>query len=93
MGLRPVEPGGRLVAGAHVLATGARFAAANDEGYLTSACFSPTLGHDIALGFVRDGRARLGERVRAVCGLRGVDTACVIAEPAFVDPDGGRMRG
>jgi sarcosine oxidase subunit alpha len=42
---------------------------------------------------VRDGRARLGERVRAVCALRGVDTPCVIAAPAFVDPDGGRMRG
>ncbi len=93
VGLAPVEPGARLVAGAHVLAPGAAFAAENDEGYLSSACFSPTLGHDIALGFVRGGRGRVGERVRAVCALRGIDTACVIAAPAFVDPDGGRMRG
>ena len=28
------------------------------SGYLTSHCHSPTLGHDIALGFVQDGRAR-----------------------------------
>jgi sarcosine oxidase subunit alpha len=76
-----------------VLAPGAPFAAGNDQGYLTSACFSPTLGHDVALGFVRDGRARIGEGVRAVCALRGFDTACVIAAPAFVDPEGGRMRG
>ena len=67
--------------------------AANDLGYLTSACWSPTLGHDIALGFVQDGRARIGQRLRAVCGLRGIDTACQLVPPAFVDPDGGRMRG
>lgn len=93
VGIRPVEPGARLVAGAHVLAPGAAAVAANDLGYLTSACWSPTLGHDIALGFVQDGRARIGQRLRAVCGLRGIDTACQIVPPVFVDPDGGRMRG
>ncbi|HRO12795.1 sarcosine oxidase subunit alpha family protein, partial [Amaricoccus sp.] len=74
VGLRPAEAGGRLVAGAHLVAPGAAFTAANDLGYLTSACFSPTLGHDIALGFLVDGRARRGERLRAVCALRGIDT-------------------
>ena len=93
VGLRPLEAGGRLVAGAHVLAPGAAFTAENDQGYLTSRCFSPTLGHDIALGFVRDGRARIGERVRAVCKLRGLDVGCEIVPPVFVDPDGGRLRG
>ena len=93
VGLRPLEAGGRLVAGAHVLAPGAAFTAEDDEGYLTSRCFSPTLGHDIALGFVRDGRARIGERVRAVCKLRGLDVGCEIVPPVFVDPDGGRLRG
>ena len=61
------------VAGAHVIEAGAAFTAANDLGHLTSACHSPTLGHDIALGFVLDGRARLGATVRAVCRLRGLD--------------------
>ena len=74
VGLRPLAPGGRLLAGAHVLAPGAAFTAANDLGYLTSPAISPTLGHDIALGFVENGRARIGERVRAVCRLRGLDT-------------------
>jgi sarcosine oxidase subunit alpha len=93
VGLRPVDPGGRLVAGAHVLEPGAAAVAANDRGYVTSACFSPTLGSAVALGFVRDGRARLGEVVRAVCRLRGLDTACEIVRPVFVDPEGGRLRG
>ena len=85
--------GARLVAGAHVLEPGAAFTAENDLGYLTSRCHSPTLGHDIALGFVKDGRARHGATVRAVCRLRGLDVACEIVPPIFVDPEGGRLRG
>ena len=81
------------MAGAHVFDPGAAAVAENDLGHLTSACRSPTLGHDIALAFVRDGRARHGATVRAVCRLRGLDVACEIVPPAFVDPDGGRMRG
>ena len=73
--------------------SGAAAVAANDQGYLTSACWSPTLGAWIALGFVRDGRARTGERVRAVCRLRGLDVACEIVPPVFFDPEGGRVRG
>ncbi len=43
VGLRPRDPQARLLAGAHVLAPGAAPTAAEDQGYLTSACFSPTL--------------------------------------------------
>ena len=93
VGLRPLDRRGRLLAGAHVLAQGAAFTAENDEGYLTSHCHSPTLGHAIALGFVKNGRARVGERLRAVCRLRGLDEPCEIVAPCFVDPEGGRLRG
>lgn len=93
VGLRPVATDGRLVAGAHVLEAGAAATAGNDRGYLSSACYSPTLGHDVALAFVRDGRARIGQQVRAVCRLRGHDTACELVALPFVDPEGGRLRG
>ena len=93
VGLRPVAPSGRLLAGAHVIDPGAGFTAAHDLGYLTSRCHSPTLGHDIALAFVRNGRARIGDRVRAVCRLRGLDEPCEIVSPVFLDPDGERLRG
>jgi sarcosine oxidase subunit alpha len=93
VGLVAAEPGGRLPAGAHVLEPGAAARPENDAGYLTSACFSPTLGRAIALGFVRNGRARHGETLRAVCLLRGVDTPARICAPVFVDPEGGRLRG
>jgi sarcosine oxidase subunit alpha len=93
VGLKPRDPAAALVAGAHVVATGAEPVAANDQGYLTSACHSPTLGHAIALGFVRHGRSRMGETVRAVCRLRAIDTECEIVPPVFVDPEGARLRG
>ena len=80
-------------AGAHLVAPGAAFTAANDLGYLTSAAFSPALGHDVALGFLVDGRARSGARLRAVCALRGIDTPVEVVAPVFVDPEGRRARG
>ncbi len=92
VGLRPVD-GGRLVGGAHIVAPAAAFTAANDLGYLTSAAFSPALGHDVALGFLLDGRAREGARLRAVCALRGIDTPVEVVAPVFVDPEGRRARG
>ena len=75
------------------MAPGADPVAENDLGYLTSACHSPTLGHEIALGFLRDGRARRGAVLRAVCRLRDRDTACRVVPLPFVDPEGGRLRG
>ena len=93
VGLVPVDRGAPLLAGAHVVARGAAAERERDEGWLSSVCHSPTLGHSIALAFVRDGRARMGGRVDAVCLLRGSRVECEIVPPAFFDPDGGRMRG
>jgi sarcosine oxidase subunit alpha len=93
VGLVPLENSGRLLAGAHLLAPDAPARAEADEGFLTSACFSPTLGHDIALAFLRAGLERTGETVRALCALRGTDTLARVVSLPFFDPDGGRMRG
>ncbi len=93
VGLRPVEKSGRLLAGAHLFKRGAKAIRVNDQGYVTSACHSPTLGHDIALGFVSAGPDRLGERLRMVDHLRDVTTDVEICAPVFHDPDGTRARG
>ncbi|MFN6979786.1 MAG: glycine cleavage T C-terminal barrel domain-containing protein, partial [Gemmobacter sp.] len=66
---------------------------ANAQGYVTSVGPSPTLGHWIALGFLRDGRARVGEMVRLVDRLRGLDLLVEVCNPVFHDPEGGKMRG
>ncbi|WP_210877085.1 sarcosine oxidase subunit alpha family protein [Roseovarius autotrophicus] len=93
VGLKPVGEIKEILAGAHLFDEGAEAVSANDRGYVTSACYSPTLGHVIALGFLARGRARIGERVRAVDHLRGSVTICEVCAPGWVDPEGGRMRG
>jgi len=92
VGLTPVGAVRELLPGAHLFDEGDAAVAAHDQGYVTSAGYSPTLGHVIGLGFLARGRARLGERVRAVDHLRGSETICEVCAPGWVDPEGGRMR-
>ncbi len=92
VGLKPVD-GGTLTAGAHLYDAGADATRVNNQGYVTSVGYSPALGCDIGLGFVKGGPARMGEVIRLVDGLRKVETAVEICAPVFVDPEGERLRG
>ncbi|MBR2575071.1 MAG: sarcosine oxidase subunit alpha family protein [Loktanella sp.] len=93
VGLRAVEEGRRLTAGAHLFAKDAKAVTANDQGYVTSACYSPTLDFYLGLGFLKNGPERYGEVIRMVDHLRGVDTLAEVCHPVFFDPEGGRARG
>ena len=93
VGLRPMDPGAALLAGAHLFREGDAAVRTHDQGYLASACHSPTLGTSLALAFLLDGRARHGERMRMVDHLRGREALVEVCDPVFLDPDGGRMRG
>ncbi|VDC28579.1 sarcosine oxidase subunit alpha family protein [Pseudogemmobacter humi] len=90
IGLQSDEP---ISAGAHLFRPGEAITPETSEGHVTSVCFSPVLGRWLALAFLRNGRARHGERVRLVDHLRGLDVICETGPPVFLDPDGGRMRG
>ncbi len=92
VGLRPLR-GGTLSAGAHLFAPEAAARAPNAQGYVTSVAHSPTLGGMLALGFLRGGRDRHGERLRVVDHMRGLDTMARVSDPVFLDPAGERMRG
>lgn len=93
VGLKPVDRNQRLRAGAHLLACGATPVAANDEGYVTSAAWSPTLGHSIALALLSRGSERHGERIVVHDPVRSGDVEAEICSPIFVDPEGARVRG
>ncbi len=92
VGLAPVDTAARLRAGAHFLALGAAPSLAADEGYLTSAAYSPTLGHWIGLGLLTRGAQRHGERVRAYDPVRGGDVVVEVRPPCFVDPKEEKLR-
>ena len=60
---------------------------------MTSVARSPALKRDIGLGFLKHGRRRIGERVRAVDLLRGRDVLCEVVDPVYIDAKGERLRG
>jgi sarcosine oxidase subunit alpha len=93
VGLRPTDRSARLHGGAHFLALQAPATAAHDEGWVSSVAFSPTLGHWIGLGFLANGAARHGERVRAYDPLRNRETEVEIRPPCQFDPEGVRLHG
>ena len=93
VGLRLVDPASKLSAGGHLYDDGAEPVAKNDQGYCTSVAYSPSLGMDIGLGFVKEGRARMGETMHFWDGVRGTSFAVQLCSPVFLDPEGERLRG
>ena len=92
VGLKPLPRGRSIDAGAHLFNEGAEPLSANDQGYVTSVAYSPTLNSWIGLAFLKDGRARIGQSVRLVDHLRGTDLLCEVTNPVFFDPEGTRAR-
>jgi sarcosine oxidase subunit alpha len=92
VGLKPVGAVKQLTAGAHLFNADADPVRVNDQGYVTSVGFSPTLQHFMGLAFLKNGPSRMGETIRMVDHLRGIDTLCEVCEPVFFDPEGGRVR-
>ena len=84
---------GRVLLEAPFLRIGAQPSLANDEGFVSSVTFSPTLGQWIGLGLLQGGQKRIGERIRAHNPLSGGDVEVEVTNPVFYDPDGKRLKG
>ena len=81
-----------VTAGSHLFAVGTPVDAKHDQGYVTSAAYSPHLEASIGLGFITNGAARHGEIVRAMNPLQGRSAELKIVSPHFIDPEGDRLR-
>jgi sarcosine oxidase subunit alpha len=92
VGFKPVDPTKTLVSGAHFLAMGAEANTENDQGWMTSVAYSPSLKTSIGLGFIQRGDERIGEKVIAADPLRGNTMEVEICSPHFIDPEGERLR-
>ncbi len=91
VGLRCAGPAAPFLPGAHLL-DGVRVAPpVESAGYLTSACFSPTLGAHLGLGMLRRGRQRMGEIVTVFEG--GATTKAEVVAPTHYDAKGERLHG
>ena len=92
VGFQPVDPADPVMAGAHLFAEGAAQDTANDQGWITSACYSPHVGSAIGLGYLVNGDSRKGEVVIAANPLQGQSVRLRVVSAHFVDPEGGRVR-
>lgn len=92
VGFRPVDYGGKIPAGSHLMNATGPVNAGMDQGYITSAAHSPILGHSIAIGFLKDGFNRSGEVLRAVNPLENTELRVEVVSAHFVDPEGERLR-
>lgn len=92
VGIKPVDPEHKITAGGHLMAQNGPVDATHDQGYVTSAAFSPTLGSMIGLGFLKDGGNRKGEKMRLVSPLTDLTVEVEIVSAHFVDPEGERVR-
>ncbi len=92
VGLRPVDASKTVPAGGHLMTTTGPVDAAHDQGYVTSAAYSPILKSSIGLGFVKSGFERMGEQLRLVNPLEGQEVLVEIVSPHFVDPEGEKLR-
>ena len=90
--IKPVGPIKQIVAGAHLFDLNDNPIRQNDRGYVTSVGFSPTFGHFLGLAFLKNGHDRLGDRIKMVDHLRGVETECEVVNTVSFDPKGDRLR-
>ncbi|HWT60714.1 MAG TPA: sarcosine oxidase subunit alpha family protein [Rhizobium sp.] len=92
VGVKPLNPASGFRTGSHILAEGAAATLENDQGYISSSAFSPTLGHTIGLALVRRGPERIGEKVTVWNGLRNEFTDAVLCHPVFFDPENEKLH-
>ncbi len=93
VGFIPVDKSRELQAGSHFVQTGHTVVTENDQGWMSSVCYSPTLGHSIGIGYLQRGQDRMGEVLDAVSPLTDSSVAVEVVSPHFVDPEGERLRG
>ncbi|WP_417837538.1 sarcosine oxidase subunit alpha family protein [Thalassospira tepidiphila] len=92
VGIKPKSPTDKFATGSHILNPGDDVSLANDQGYVTSMCHSPTLGHAIGLALVKNGPSRFGEEVVIWNGLAGTTVTGILCNPAFVDPENEKLH-
>lgn len=93
VGVMPLDAATSFKTGAHILSKNAEPTLENDQGYITSSCFSPHIGSTIGLALVKGGAARHGEEVLAWNGLRNEFTPARLVHPVFVDPNNEKLHG
>lgn len=92
VGLIGFDGDAAIPAGAHLFAEDAQHGPGTDQGWVTSACYSPHVGKPIALAFLEQGDTRHGEQIVAANPIEGMTARARVVSPHFIDPEGERLR-
>lgn len=92
MGIKPVNRDDLLQAGGHFFEINAKINMQTDLGWLSSVAYSPSLGHSIGIGFIKDGHNRMGQIIRLYDPVRNRDIKVEVVSAHFIDPEGERLR-
>jgi heterotetrameric sarcosine oxidase alpha subunit len=92
VGVKPIG-NFELPAGAHLMPLDVTPSPEHDQGWISSPAWSPTINAWIAVAFIKNGPNRIGERLALYDPVRGTTGKVEICSPAFVDPEGVRVRG
>ncbi len=92
IGLRATDGSSTILAGAHLFDSGTPHDMKNDLGWVASAAWSPHVGEPIGLAFLKRGDQRIGDTVRVVSPVDGLEVEAQVVHPVFIDPEGERLR-
>lgn len=81
---------GTIKVGGRILAHGHSRVPCPTDGYVTSACYSPSLDCSIGLALLERGYERNGETILVFSG--GAIVSCRVCGPNFVDPKNDRLQ-
>lgn len=93
VGLQPIDGLTPIPPGAHLSRDPSRQRQPVLEGYLTASVFSPTLGHPIALAWLKGGASRHEQTLWAHSPVAGQSVEVKVSAPHFYDPKGTRLHG
>ena len=93
VGIKPLNEDEVLLAGAHIYCLDEAPKRVNDQGHITSVCYSPSLKSSIGLALIKNGQKRIGEKFKMVDHLRNSEIIINVTSPVFFDKTGSRVRG
>jgi sarcosine oxidase subunit alpha len=93
VGVVPLDPKQSFRSGSHILRKGALASLENDQGYVTSSCFSPHVGSTIGLALVTRGRERHEEEIVIWNGLHNEAVPGRLCDPVFFDKENKKLHG
>ena len=92
VGIRPVKVGDKIRAGSHLLKKDDAPSMKNDQGYISSVAWSPTLNMWLGLALLSNGRERHGEVVKIFDDVRDAHMYGMICDPMHYDRENKKLH-